>query len=78
MIYEHAPDDFFDDLNKPNWFDLLVKIDSRIADHRAWFEKLHARIIEISLTPDDDDDITGESQSTGPTNGDIPSGNAAT
>lgn len=78
LIYEHAPDDFFDDLNKPNWFDLLVKIDSRIADHRAWFEKLHARIIEISLTPDDDDDITGESQSTGPTNGDIPSGNAAT
>jgi hypothetical protein len=47
LVYEQAPDDVFELLHLPDWFDQLVKVVPSIEPHRAWYLEVGAKVLEI-------------------------------
>lgn len=49
-------------INSPNWFEKLTAEDARVAEYRAWFERMRDDVLE--LTKPDESDIDKESTET--------------
>jgi len=49
LVYEHAPDEIIDMLENPAWFEVLSTVEAKVKPHKAWFEKVAAKVLSFII-----------------------------
>lgn len=56
FVFEKAPDEVLAVLQTEQWFDALREVDARFAQHRDYFDRVRARVLEIMREESDPQD----------------------